>query len=221
MNDLPDIKTIRLRTPVGYLSFPELFEAKDKWESGRKKFSCSMQIPKKMTDENKERWNELHKSILKFGLAEFGTSAVIKKDGKVKPDFDVPVMDGDEHKYEGNRGYWLLRATSNERFPPRVLDPDNNVIEAPSDLTQAGAEAELLVGLYYYKFQGKRGCSLNLYAVRCLGGETVSAPPIQMPASEAANAFGAKPALLGGTPPQLDGPATDVNLDDVEEFLAD
>ena len=218
--ELEDIKTIQLRSPVGYLAFPELFEAVDKWKSGKKKYSCSLMIPKKMSEESESLWNTLHKTILKYGVAEFGASAVKKTNDAYNPTFDLPIVDGDDTDYEGNKGYWILRANANEKFPPRILDPDNEEINEPSPLTRYGVEAEFLLGLYYYEYQGKKGLSLNLLAVRCLGGESMETEPVKMSTDEAAKAFGEKPALLGGALPQIENAdAPKVDISEVEEFL--
>ena len=218
--ELEDIKTIQLRSPVGYLAFPELFEAVDKWKTGKPKFSCTLMVPKEMSKDSEDLWNDLHKTILKYGVAEFGASAVKKsKEGSYTPTFALPIVDGDETDYEGNRGYWIIRASANEKFPPKVLDPDNEEITEPSPLTKYGVEAEFLLGLYYYKYQGKTGLSLNLLAVRCLGGEGMEQEPVKMATEEAVKAFGAKPALLGGSLPQIEADAPKVDISEVEEFL--
>ena len=167
---LPDVNTLRIVSPPGRLSFPNVITARENKFNGKMEYSTMLFFPK----ENHPLWKEMWNQVLTYAVNELGAKAVGKdKDGKATPKFEHPgIIDGDNSEREEQHGQYLLRAKAPEDRPPVLLTRDKKELTVDDhSLVYPGANARILFGLYFYSGDGFRaGVSLNLYAVQLLGG---------------------------------------------------
>ncbi len=121
------------KTPLVRLSFTnDLFEPRAK-DNGGKQYGCTLLIPKN-TD-----LKPFQDAMLEAAQAEWGDKAIQwAKDGLIKN----PLLDGDGkqglskktgERHEGYAGNWFIRCTSGEKFKPKVVDKNRNLIVEAAD----------------------------------------------------------------------------------------
>jgi ssDNA-binding protein len=122
-----------VKTPLARLSFTsDLFEARAK-KSGGKQYGCTLLFPKSAD------LTALHDIVLEAATAEWGDKAKqFAKDGLIK----TPFLDGDGkqalnkktgERHEGYAGHWFIRCTSGEKYKPKVVDKNRNLIVDAAD----------------------------------------------------------------------------------------
>ena len=145
------------KTPVGMLSFPQLFTAKEKGgvKGADLVYSASLVFDKAA---------QKTPAFQKLQAAVEAARAKLAKENKVTlSKVDNPIRDGDDKaKYEGYAGNVYISAKS--KFKPAVVDPDKQPI-LDSDDVWAGQKARFNVSLYSWVNAGKIGVSLNLNGV--------------------------------------------------------
>lgn len=116
------------------------------------------------------------KSIAMSELA--GMKAIY--DAKVKPEwiaggleyrkFNAAFINGDKKKQEGRKGSWILRATSGEEYPPRLL-LQNKATATKRDL-YSGCYCRAILTAFHWEHTNskgvviKRGVSFNIATVQ-------------------------------------------------------
>ena len=186
-NITPDIKELRLRSPVGRLLFCEsLLEPKPRYnasdededaessEEERLYYSTSLLVPKASCEGN-EDWNKMWEAIRKYGVLKLkDADKAFKKNGE--PKFNINgLVDGDETSHDSNYDHWVFRFKSPEFLPPGILGEDGEALDEDGvHKMYWGAYACVLFGLYFYDppegQNYKSGCNFNLLAVKLLGG---------------------------------------------------
>ena len=101
----------------------DLFTPKEKANSAKKQYGCTLLIPK-----GPGVLAPYEKAIIEAGRKEHGEKFEQKfKDGLIKS----PLLDGDGkqgmnkktgERHPGYAGHWFIRPTSGEGFPPKVVD---------------------------------------------------------------------------------------------------
>lgn len=159
---VPKMAKSQVLTPEFRLSFYDLFEPKisDMDDSGNKtpRFRIEMLFPKsiKMSElaEMKQVYDEARKPEWLAGQ------------GLEYRKFTQAFINGDTKKQESRKGHWMIRATSGEDYPPRVLLPNRAVARKPDIYSGCYGRAILTAFNWEHKnAKGiviKRGCSFNL-----------------------------------------------------------
>ena len=208
---LPDVGSVRLVTPPGRLSYPNLIVPAENRFNQKMEYSTTLFFRKE--GRKTEQFKKLWKTTLIYAVNELGAKAVGKKDDKPDPRFAHPgLIDGDKTDKENQRGLILIRAKASQDRPPRVLGPDGSELKADEQhLVYAGANAALLLGLYFWQFQSGMGVSFNLRGVKLLGGGDSITGGESISAEAAAKEFDD-----AGLPEPERGPLLDAPKDDAD-----
>lgn len=154
-------KKAQVLTPEFRLSFFDLFEAKvsDMDDSGSKtpRFRIEMLFPKNIPMSELQQMREVYNSELKPEWLSGGLE--YRK-------FNQAFINGDTKKQESRKGHWMIRATSGQDFPPRVLLPNRSLATKMDVYSGCYGRAILTAFNWEHKNKAghviKRGCSFNL-----------------------------------------------------------
>ena len=141
---------VRVSTPKGRLSFPNLLEPDFKYLSKTEKEYSAKILIEKTQDVSK-------------------LQAAIEEAAKELDDpegFNSPLVDGDTTKSEYENGYWVLRASSKvteKSYPPKVVDHYKKDITDPS-LVYSGCNARLGLSLGAYDVDARDGRNYGVKA---------------------------------------------------------
>lgn len=114
-DDKIDYTKSRVKTPVGRVSFPFVFEPDEGDDDGKAKYRCSL-LFKKTTDLTK-----LKKAL--FYAAKFGFAG--KPDAELKAMVNAVFRDGDgKENLEGYEGHYFITASSKDQ--PAVVQKDED-----------------------------------------------------------------------------------------------
>lgn len=140
-------------TPIGRVSFPDVFEPSQVMGQGANKFRLTL-----LVEPDAEGLDEFRDLIEK---------EIQKKwpDGLPK-NFHHPELDGDSMDREETRGKVVFRFTAKEDQRPQVLDRNLNAIAKSDNEFYAGCYARVSTSIYGWNFSGKSGVSLALDAVQ-------------------------------------------------------
>lgn len=151
------------------LSFVNVFEPREDLQ-GRMKYSTGVLISKKDT-KTINRLQTAFKQLLNDPKTK-------EKFGGKMNNVDLPLRDGDDKsETEGYAGHFYINAKANRQ--PLIVDRDKQEIVDPDEV-YSGCYAQVIISLYAYNYQGKRGIAAGLEAVRKLadgpkfGGSTIS-----------------------------------------------
>lgn len=140
-------------TPIGRVSFPHVFQASGMPGVDKKKFSITL-LFKKTQDLSSIKKTLKNAKIMAFG----------PKEKNWPEDLEMPIRDGD-HKdfkdYEGYKGHWVVKASSNEEFRPGVVDEDGQPILDQADF-YAGCYARAILFARVWEFGNKQGVQFIL-----------------------------------------------------------
>lgn len=147
-------------TPVGLISFPNVWEAvENQFKAGKIEFSCGLLIPKSGADLSgllaeamkpaQRLWGDKIKK-----LSQLGDHCPIK-DGDDK---------GDDHP---SFGHWVIKATAGKQRRPFVVDKDNRPI-GDHEAIYGGAIGLLWVKPMAYEMKVGRGVKFILEGVQKL-----------------------------------------------------
>lgn len=207
---------IKVRTPEGRASFPNLFEAKKVNETDKKaKFSTQILFRVEATPESTKAQepvvniNELQEAVRRCITNEFGP-----REGGKWPQFGdgsagtlkLPFRSGEEPTKKDQPGYGkgvvFIQATTETK--PGIVGPDLNPLSLPHEL-KGGDYIKATVNAYYWKYMGKQGVSFGLQNVQkvrdgeAFGNRTSADKDFDaIPAPSGATPVGAAPAAAGG-----------------------
>lgn len=149
---------MKVRTPVGILSYPSVVEPDTGREFSDNKYKTDLLIPKASwkTDPDAKK---LRQAVLKVGRAHF------KDDALELTDFNNPFKDTDKmKKYSADdkvKGHILISAKS--EFPPVIINAQKKEIpEKDAKQIKGGDFARLVVVVYPYSAKGNDGVTLGL-----------------------------------------------------------
>lgn len=130
--DKIDYAKARVKTPVGRVSFPFVFEPDTDDDSGKEKYRCSL-LFKKKTDLTK-----MKKAL--FYAAKFGFPG--KSEKELKDMVNAVFRDGDgKENLQGYAGHWFVTASSKDQPPVVQKDEDGA-------LTKLTTKQEFYAGCY-------------------------------------------------------------------------
>lgn len=135
------------KTPLARLSYPNLFKPQV-MDDGKKKFNCTMLIPK----SDKDGLAKLAAAIKEVVVKQWGEKGLARlQAGAIKS----PILDGDGpqglnkksgERHAGYEGHWFIRAGANEDRPPRLFN--KKVLPATQDDIYAGSYVYAVVNAY-------------------------------------------------------------------------
>lgn len=142
------------------LSYPYLFEPRARKGDERKKYSVTILIDKKDTEIVEQ---------LQAAIKQAEIEAKDKKfNGKIPPKVKTPVHDGDGYKDNGEefgpecKGCYVLTATTDENYPPKVLAGRDGHPASPDEV-YAGCYGYVSINLAGYNFENtKKGIGAYL-----------------------------------------------------------
>ncbi len=151
-----DKKKCRLEpTPTFRVSYPHLFKPQQLKPTDKPKYSVVGLFSKK----SDMSW--LKRVINQAKVNAFGP------DKDEWPEFESPVIDGDDKKYKDNDGYkgnWAIKFSANaELGTPGVVDERNRVIEAKDAAKfYPGCYAHAIAFAYVWEYMGRHGVGFIL-----------------------------------------------------------
>lgn len=148
-------------TPEFRLSFPSLFTPTADM-NGRIGYRMEMLFPKSITMTELAEMRDLY------------NSAVPKKwidAGETYRTFNAAFINGDKKKQPERKGHWILRASANEQYAPRLFGP--NFERATPATLYAGCYCKAILSAYFYEGRDpksgvvvNRGVAFNIKDVR-------------------------------------------------------
>lgn len=146
------------------LSYLSVFAPRKSTLNDNTEFTCTLLIPKQPTPQCADP-----KALLDRVKAH--CKAIITEKWGTKPPAGLrsPIRDGDTD-LDGNGqprqpGYWFIRASSSDAYPPLTIDGDRNVVTRDSGW-DSGDWGYVKIGGYPYDAAGNRGVSMGLYGVQ-------------------------------------------------------
>lgn len=135
-------------TPIGRISFPELFEAKQINGQGDPKFGCTMVF--EPDDPGLEKMRDAVQRVIDN-----------KWNGKVPGNYKDPFIDGDESGRPEYAGKVVLRFSSKEKNRPQVVNAQKLPITDPAEV-YSGCYCRISYSCYPWEYMGKKGVSFGL-----------------------------------------------------------
>lgn len=135
-------------TPVGRISFPNLFKAEQINGQGEPKFGCTMVF-------------EPNDPGLAAMRAAVQAKINSKWNGKVPPNYKDPFLDGDEMNRPEYAGKVIIRFSSKADKRPQVVGSMRQIITDPAEV-YSGCYCRVSYGCYTWKYMGKEGVSFGL-----------------------------------------------------------
>jgi len=80
------------------------------------------------------------------------------------PSDDMCLKDGGDTKYDGNKSFWLLKASSNH--PPTVVDSDKSKLSEDDGKIYAGCYANVIIDFWLMDNSFGKKVNANLYGVQ-------------------------------------------------------
>ncbi|MDR3472215.1 MAG: DUF2815 family protein [Devosia sp.] len=148
-------------TPIGLLSFPNLYVPRPRSQGGDAVFSASL-IFKLIEVEKDAKWLALKAEVLAAIADKWGEAK--SKDKAFLRTLQLPWRDGSEKSYAGyGEGTIFINPWS--KIKPAVIDRNKNDILVPADVF-AGQTSRFFVSPFAWENSGKRGASLQLEHVQ-------------------------------------------------------
>lgn len=145
-------------TPMGRMSFPNLFEAKQINGEGDPKFGCTM-----VFEPNAPGLQQMRDAVQKV--------INTKWNGKTPDKYKDPFIDGDETGRPEYRGKIVVRFTSKADKRPQIVGAMKEPISDPAKI-YSGCWCKVSYNAYGWTFMGRSGVSFGLGHVQfCRDGE--------------------------------------------------
>lgn len=149
-----------INTPIGMLSFPQLFVAKATTFQAEPRFSASLLFDP--AAQRSPEYAALKKAAFECGVAKWGADKM--KDPKFVSTIRLPFRDAGEKEYSGyTPGHTFLQAWSKQR--PGVVDARLQDITVSDDVWP-GQMARFDVTPFSFDVTGNRGISFGLSSVQ-------------------------------------------------------
>ena len=142
-------------TPVGRVSFPELFEPTQFKGQGDFKFRVTL-----IFEPNAPGLEQLRKDVLENAKAKWPAG--------IPKNWQDPFIDGDSLDKPECAGKVVVRFTANDDRPPGILNADKSPITKESGLLYSGCYARLSYNCFSYD-HGKVGTSCGMNNVQKTG----------------------------------------------------
>ena len=144
-----------IRTPVGILSFPALFEARSPAPGADARFQINLLFDKEA--QQSTEYKDLQNEIVKCAKEAFGADIDFSS-------IRLPLRNAGEKKYNGyNEGSTFIAPWSKSK--PGLVDARLQELYDPNDVW-AGQKARATVKPFSYNTSGNRGVSLALNNVQ-------------------------------------------------------
>lgn len=144
----------KVMTPVGILSFPNLFTARAPAEGADPRFSINI-----LFDETAQKTQE-YKNL----VAAIDACAKEFFQGKVPANLHRPLRDASEKDYNGYQEGWTFIAPWSKQRPG-LIGPNKEEIDLPEQVF-AGQKVRATVVPFGYNHLGKKGIGLGLQNVQ-------------------------------------------------------
>lgn len=139
-------------TPVGRLSFPNLFKAEQINGEGKPKYSCTV-----VFEPNTPGLREMRDAVQKL---------IDKKwNGKLPDRYKDPFLDGDDTERPEYKGKVVVRFATEEKNKPQIVGTMREPISDPARL-YSGCYVRVNCNPYTWKFGNKEGISFGLNHVQ-------------------------------------------------------
>lgn len=149
-----------LRTPIGILSFPNLFVARAAVQGGEPRFSLNLIFDEPATKS--PEYQALRAAVAEAIDNEWGVGK--SKDAKFVQGLRLPFRKASEKQYAGyDKGVIFVHAWSKQK--PGVVDAQRQDILVPDDVW-AGQLARATVRCFAYNQSGNKGVSFALENVQ-------------------------------------------------------
>lgn len=149
----------KIITPKFRVAFPHVFKPSAMPGADKEKYSVVM-LYKKSQD-----LTPIKRALRAAKIAKFGA------DKDEWPDLESPVVDGDDSQfedYEGYKGHWAIKASTNPDQKPSVVDENVDPIVDQGDF-YPGCYAIASVFAFVWKFGKKEGVSFILDHIQKVG----------------------------------------------------
>lgn len=152
----------QLTTPEFRVSYPHVFKPNRVKPDDDAKYSITMLFPKGIKLIGLAPAKVEGGPREKRSIKEVITNAKIAKFGPEEDwpeNIEEPVTDGDDPKYankEGYKGHWVMKATTNEEYPPGVYGPDLKPLTEANQL-QPGCYAYAFIYAHVWEYMNKQG----------------------------------------------------------------
>lgn len=135
-------------SPVGRLSFPNLFKAEQINGQGEPKFGCTL-----IFDPGTPGLDKMRESVQKLINSKWN--------GKLPNKYKDPFLDGDEMDRPEYKGKIVIRFSCKADKRPEVVGPLKQPITDPA-VIYAGCYCRVSYSCYTWEYMGKEGISFGL-----------------------------------------------------------
>lgn len=147
---------VTIVTPIGRLSYPNLFKARPSQDGGEPKFGCALIL-------DPDKIGPVREAILKCAQEKWGDKAL---EGLKHGRLHNPLRDGNQREDEAYQGKWFLSANGKNR--PGIVNHMNVVVTDP-DLVYPGMYVRLNLTFFTFARPEKKGVGVGLNHVQLVG----------------------------------------------------